>query len=95
MVNTRKKETEELLKSFHKLPFLRSHLDHFLKNCRDLSEKQAECFLQDINITEEWYQGWRGGERGVNFLADYCWCLKQDVVAAEHRRKSLKKPFIQ
>jgi len=39
---------------------------------------------------EERYQGrW-----DVNMLADYCWCLKRDVPAAEHKRKSLKKPFL-
>ena len=50
------KEIEELLKSFRqlrawmsvKLHFLRSHLDCFLKNCGDLSEKQGEYFHQDI-----------------------------------------------
>ena len=87
------KEVDELLKNFQKLGarmsvkmhFLRSHLDYFPQNCRDLSEEQ-----RDIRVMEERYQGrW-----DVNFLADYCWCLKRDVVATQHRRKSLKRPFI-
>ena len=53
------KEIEEPLKSFHqlgaqmsvKLHFLWSHLDYFLKNCRDLSKDQDICFM------EECYQG--------------------------------------
>lgn len=44
---------------------------------------------QDIPIMQERYQDL--GDR--NFLDDYCWCLKHDVMAAEHRRKSLKTPF--
>ena len=92
------KEVDELLKNFQKLGphmsvkmhFLRSHLDYFPQNCGDLSEEQGERFHQDIRVMEERYQGrW-----DVNFLADYCWCLKRDVVATQHRRKSLKRPFI-
>ena len=92
------KEVDELLKNFQKLGarmsvkmhFLRSHLDYFPQNCGDLSEVQGERFHQDIRVMEERDQGrW-----DVNFLADYCWCLKRDVVATQHRRKSLKRPFI-
>ena len=93
-----KKEVDELLKNFQKLEahmsvkmhFLRSHLDYFLQNCGDLSEEQGERFHQDIHVMEERYQG----RLDVNFLVDYCWCLKRDVVATQHRRKSLKRPFI-
>ena len=71
-----------------KLHFLRSLLDYFPKNCGDLSEEQSESFHPDIRIMEERYQGrW-----DVDFLTGYC--LKRDAVAAEHRRKSLKRPFI-
>ena len=52
--------------------FLQSHLDYFPKNYGDLSEEQGERFHQDIRIMEERYQGWWD----VNFLTDYCWCLK-------------------
>ena len=92
------KEVDELLKNFQKvgarmsvkMHFLRSHLDYFSQNCGDLSEEQGERFHQDIRVMEERYQGrW-----DVNVLADYCWCLKRDVVATQHRRKSLKRPFI-
>ena len=91
------KGIEELLQSFRqlgarmsvKLHFLWSRLDYFRKNCGDLSEEQGEHFHQNICIMEQRYQGrWN-----VNFLADYCRCLKQDAVAAEHRRKSLKRYF--
>ena len=89
---------EELLHSFKalgarmsiKMHFLSSHLDYFPDNCGDLSEEQGERFHQDIRVMEERYQGrW-----DVNMLADYCWCLKRDVRASEHKRKSLKKPFL-
>lgn len=89
---------DELLQSFKalgarmsiKMHFLSSHLDYFPDNCGDLSEEQGERFHQDIRVMEERYQGrW-----DVNMLADYCWCLKRDVPAAEHKRKSLKKPFL-
>ena len=36
------------------------------------------------------YQGWWE----VNFLADDYWWLKRDAVAAELRKKSLKRLFI-
>lgn len=89
---------EELLQSYKalgarmsiKMHFLSSHLDYFPDNCGELSEEQGERFHQDIRVMEERYQGrW-----DVNMLADYCWCLKRDVPAAEHKRKSLKKPFL-
>src|SRR5277367_97272 len=89
---------EQLLHSFKalgarmsiKMHFLSSHLDYFPDNCGDLSEEQGERFHQDIRVMEERYQGrW-----DVNMLADYCWCLKRDVRASEHKRKSLKKPFL-
>ena len=92
------KEVDVLLKNFQKLGarmsvkihFLRSNLDYFPQNCGDLNEEQGERFHQDIRIMEERYQGrW-----DVTFLADYCWCLKRDVVAIQHRRKSLNRPFI-
>ena len=92
------REVEELLRSFRqlgsrmsvKMHFLCSHLDYFPQNCGDLSEEQGERFHQDIRVMEERYQGrWN-----VNFLADYCWCLKRDVVNVQHRRRSLKRPFI-
>ena len=73
-----------------KLYFLQSLLDYFPKNCGDLSGEQGECFHQDIRIIKERCQGlW-----DVNFLADYCWFLEQDIVAAKPRRMSLKRPFI-
>ena len=66
------KEIEELQMRFCqlwarmsiKVHFLRSHLDYFPKNCRDLCEEQSERFYQDIRMMEERYQG----RRNVNFL---------------------------
>ena len=75
------KAVDELMESFRrhgarmslKMHFLRSHLDYFPENCGDFSEEQGERFHQDIRQMEERYQGrW-----DVNFLADYCWCLKR------------------
>ena len=46
--------------------------------------------MEVLSIMEERFQGWLD----VNFLAEY-WCfLKRDAVAAEHKKKSLKRPFI-
>lgn len=92
------KAVDELMKNFCqlgarmsvKMHFLRSHLDYFPENCGDFSEEQGERFHQDIRVMEERYQG----RCDVNFLADYCWCLKRDVASAQHNRKSLKRPFI-
>ena len=92
------KVVDELTDSFQqlgalmsgKMHFLRSHLDYFQDNCGDYSEEQGERFHQDIRVMEERYQGrWN-----VNFLADYCWCLKRDVPSAQHSGKSLKRPFV-
>ena len=90
------KGIEEQLKNFRQLGermsvkeyFLWSH--YFPKNDGDFREEQGNHFHQDICIIEERYRGrW-----DVKFLADYCWCLKQDAVAAEHKGRSLKRPFI-
>ena len=73
-----------------KMHFLTSHLDYFLDNCGDYSEKQGERFHQDIRTMEERYQGrW-----DINMLADYCWCLKRDLSGEKRKRKSLKKSFL-
>ena len=92
------KVVDELMENFRqigprmsvKMHFLRSHLDYFPENCGDFSEEQFERFHQDISDMEKRYQGlW-----DVNFLADYCWCLKRAVESIHHKRKSLKRPFI-
>ena len=73
-----------------KMHFLWSHLNYFPENCGDFSEEQGAHFHQDIGDMEKCYQGqWE-----VNFLADYCCCLKRDVESAQHKQKSLKRPFI-
>ena len=90
------KEIEELLKSFRqlraqmsvKLHFLQSH--YFPKNSRDFNEDQGDCFHQDICIMGECRQS----QQDVNFHADYCLCLKWDVMTTMHRRMSLKGPLI-
>ena len=93
-----RKVVDELMENFRqigarmsvKMHFLRSHLDYFPENCGDFSEEQGERFHQDISDMEKRYQDrW-----DVHFLADYCWCLKRDVVSAQYKRKSLKRPFI-
>ena len=56
----------------------------------NFSEEQGEWLHQDIRVMEERYQGrW-----DASMLADYCWCLKRDVLTTEHKRKSLKKTFL-
>ena len=90
------KVVDELMENFQqlgarmsvKMHFLQSHLDYFPENCGDFSEEQGERFHQNIRVMKERYQGrW-----DVNFLADYCWCLKREVMSAQHNRKSLKRP---
>lgn len=78
------KKVDELLNSYQKLGacmavkmhFPQSHLVYFSQNCGDFGEEQGERFHQDIHVMEERYQG----QWNVNFLADYCWCLKRDVL---------------
>ena len=41
-----------------KVHFLHSHLDKFLDDCSDISDKQGEQFHQDIKTMEKHYQGW-------------------------------------
>ena len=56
--------------------FLQSHLEDFLENLGDVSDKQIsdERFHQDIKVMEERYQGhW-----DKKIMADYCWSLKWD-----------------
>ena len=66
-----------------KLYFLHSHFDSFLSNLCDFSEEQGERFHQDIKEMERRYQGrW-----DVNMMADFCWCLKREVVQKEKKRK--------
>ena len=73
-----------------KIHFFLSHLDYFHKNCRDFSVELCECFPQDISDMEKGYHGrW-----DVNFLGNYCWCRKRDVESTQHKRKSLKRSFI-
>ena len=85
------KEIEEPLKSFRQLGvkisvkphILRSYLDYFPKNC------VGWALLPRHSPYGKTLPRW-----DVNFPADYYWCLKRDAVAAEHKRKSLKRPFI-
>ena len=89
---------DNLIKIFHalgcnmsiKLHFLHSHLDRFPENLGDVSGEQGERFHQDIKMIEKWYQG-RWDKR---IMADYCWSLGRDCVAACHRRKSGKRKLL-
>ena len=65
-------------------------IDYFKRILEIWRGEKGERFQQDIRIMEERYHGrW-----GVNLHADYCWNLKQDAVADEHRKKSPKIRFI-
>ena len=89
---------QELLHYYHKIGarmslkmhFLSSHLDFFPANCGDYSEEQGERFHQDIKAMENRYLG----QWNDRMLADYCWCLKRDDPTASHRRRSLKRQFL-
>ena len=51
-----------------KIHFIFSHLGKFPENHGDVSDKQGECFHQDIEIVEECYQRrW-----DIHIMADYC-----------------------
>ena len=91
------KVVDELMENFHqigvcmsvKMHFLWFHVDYFPENRGNFSEEQGQHFHQGISDMEKHYQArW-----DVNFLADYFWCLKRDVESAQHKRKSLKRPF--
>ena len=92
------KVVDELMKNFGengelmsvKIHFLWSYLDYSPENYGDFSEEYGERFHQDISDIEKRYQGrW-----DVNFLTDYCRCLKRHVEFAQPKRKSLKRPSI-
>ena len=74
-----------------KLHFLHSHLDYFPSNLGNFSEELGELFHQDIKEMEKRYQGrW-----DVNMMADFCRCLKREVVQKEkkHKRNPLRRSF--
>ena len=72
-----------------KIHYLFSHLDRF-PTIGDLSEEHGERFHQDIKVMEERYQGrW-----DAHMMADYCWSLQRDCLAASHSRKSYKRKFV-
>ncbi|XP_076815020.1 uncharacterized protein LOC143461117 isoform X1 [Clavelina lepadiformis] len=78
------------VKTSIKVHYLFSHLDRFPANLGDLSEEQGERFHQDIKVMEERYQGrW-----DAHMMADYCWSLQRDCLAASHSRKSYKRKCI-
>jgi hypothetical protein len=56
---------EELLHSFkklccwmfHKVYYLRSHLEYFPDNMHIINDEKGEHFHQDVNVVEQHYQG--------------------------------------
>ena len=84
------KKIEEFLPTQEFLPTFCGHTWTIFQRTVEIWVKSRMSTFKDIHIMEEHYQGWWDG----NFLVDYCWCLKQGAVVAEHRRKSLKRPFI-
>ena len=73
-----------------KIHYLFSHLDRFPANLGDLSEEHGERFHQDIKVMEKRYQGrW-----DAHMMADYCWSLQRDCLAASYSRKSYKRKFV-
>ncbi|GBP65212.1 hypothetical protein EVAR_49012_1 [Eumeta japonica] len=74
-----------------KLHFLHSHLDRFPENLGDMSEEQGECMRQDLRVMEERYQGFWD----TNMMADYCWSLIRHFLKSTHRRRALKRSFLE
>ena len=81
------KEIQELPMSFCQLGASCIFCGHTWNIFQRVEEIWVKSFYQYIRIWEECYRG----QRDVNFLADYCWYLKRDVVTTEQRRKSLKR----
>ena len=54
-----------------KVHFLHSHLDRFLENLGDVSNKQDERVHQDIKVMEEQYQGLWGKKRSQNIAQTF------------------------
>ena len=70
-----------------KIHFLHSHLEKFPENLGDVSDEQGERFHQDVKTMGKSYQGrW-----DQHMMADCCWSLERDCIAACHRRKSDKR----
>lgn len=74
-----------------KLHFLHSHLDRFPENLGDMSEEQGERMHQDLRVIEERYQGF--WDR--NMMSDYCWCLIRHFPKSTHKRRALKRSFLE
>ena len=73
-----------------KVHFLHSHLDRFLTNCGDVSDKQGERFHQHIKEMETRYQGrW-----DTRMMADYCRSIKRDNPKANNSRQSRKRKLL-
>lgn len=74
-----------------KLHFLHSHLDRFPENLGDMSEEQGERMHQDLRVMEERYQGFWD----TNMMSDYCWSLIRHFPKSTHRRRALKRSFLE
>ena len=72
-----------------KMHYQFSHMDRFSENLGSMSDEQGKIFHQDLKETETRYPGhW-----DTVMMADYCWNLKRDPLAAEHTRSSKKQKF--
>jgi len=69
-----------------KVHYLLSPLDRFPANFGEQNQEHGEWFHQDI-VLEEMYQGRWDAHR----MADYCWSLLRDCLAASHSRVLQKK----
>ena len=61
--------------------------------CHTIFQRTVKIWVKSIVsafIRKERYQS----RSDLNFLTDYCRCLKRDPAAAGHRRKSLTRPFM-
>ena len=67
-----------------KMHFLFSHLDFFLLNCDDVSDKHGEHFHQDISVMEHRYKG----KWSAAMLGDYCWMMKRDAPETKYHRQA-------
>ena len=67
-----------------KMHYLFSHMDQFPEKLGSMSDEQGERFHQDLKEMETRYQGhW-----DAFMMANDCWNLKRDLLAAEHSRSS-------
>jgi hypothetical protein len=72
-----------------KIPFLDLHLNFFPTNLSTVSDEHGECFLQEINMMDERYQG----KWSPSMLADCYWTMVRIASEVRYNHKSSVATF--